>query len=82
MQATKKFFLDAGLQITMPQGIHNPSPAFMQNTKNRHERTPLKITQLKSPNFGKKNTNNKLWIWWRIAGSNRWPPACKAGALP
>ena len=20
--------------------------------------------------------------WWRIAGSNRWPPACKAGALP
>ena len=21
-------------------------------------------------------------IWWRWAGSNRWPPACKAGALP
>ena len=21
-------------------------------------------------------------IWWRLAGSNRWPPACKAGALP
>ena len=21
-------------------------------------------------------------FWWRIAGSNRWPPACKAGALP
>ena len=20
--------------------------------------------------------------WWRLAGSNRWPPACKAGALP
>ena len=20
--------------------------------------------------------------WWRIPGSNRWPPACKAGALP
>ena len=20
--------------------------------------------------------------WWRWAGSNRWPPACKAGALP
>ena len=21
-------------------------------------------------------------LWWRLAGSNRWPPACKAGALP
>ena len=24
----------------------------------------------------------KFSFWWRIAGSNRWPPACKAGALP
>ena len=23
-----------------------------------------------------------LFKWWRLAGSNRWPPACKAGALP
>ena len=21
------------------------------------------------------------WKWWRISESNRWPPACKAGAL-
>ena len=21
-------------------------------------------------------------MWWRIAGSNRWPPECKSGALP
>ena len=21
-------------------------------------------------------------LWWRIRGSNPWPPACKAGALP
>ena len=21
-------------------------------------------------------------VWWRLAGSNRCPPACKAGALP
>lgn len=28
---------------------------------------------------------NSLWFgkyWWRQTGSNRWPPACKAGALP
>ena len=24
----------------------------------------------------------RLLFWWRLAGSNRWPPACKAGALP
>ncbi len=23
-----------------------------------------------------------LRVWWRLAGSNRWPPACRAGALP
>ena len=26
--------------------------------------------------------NTILNIWWRQTGSNRWPPACKAGALP
>ena len=23
-----------------------------------------------------------FFLWWRCAESNRWPPACKAGALP
>ena len=27
-----------------------------------------------------RHTNNCRW--WRIRGSNPWPPACKAGALP
>ena len=26
--------------------------------------------------------SQSLLDWWRLAGSNRWPPACKAGALP
>ena len=25
---------------------------------------------------------SQFLFWWRLAGSNRWPPACKAGALP
>ena len=25
---------------------------------------------------------NQSLLWWRVPGSNRWPPACKAGALP
>ena len=28
-------------------------------------------------NFQRSSVN-----WWSLAGSNRWPPACKAGALP
>ena len=35
---------------------------------NNHNRT---ITKLKTLKF-----------WWRLTGSNRSPPACKAGALP
>ena len=27
-------------------------------------------------------TSVNSFIWWRVPGSNRWPPACKAGALP
>ena len=26
--------------------------------------------------------HSALFRWWRVPGSNRWPPACKAGALP
>src|SRR5690606_39456592 len=31
-----------------------------------------------------KNTHHRtaLRYWWRMTGSNRRPPACKAGALP
>ena len=30
----------------------------------------------------KKTVTEVTVVWWSIAGSNRWPPACKAGALP
>ena len=29
-----------------------------------------------------RNFIQSLMKWWRVPGSNRWPPACKAGALP
>ena len=38
--------------------------------------------------FKKLNEASISWCfsqsleWWRVPGSNRWPPACKAGALP
>ena len=45
-----------------------------------------------SLNFSKRNSMKPQLLpkfhsvslnrWWRVPGSNRWPPACKAGALP
>ena len=32
--------------------------------------------------FQSPGTSVNFFKWWRLAGSNRWPPACKAGALP
>ena len=32
--------------------------------------------------FSFQGTSFTLSGWWRIRGSNPWPPACKAGALP
>ena len=29
-----------------------------------------------------RGTSVNFFSWWRVPGSNRWPPACKAGALP
>ena len=29
-----------------------------------------------------QSISSDSFSWWRVPGSNRWPPACKAGALP
>ena len=34
------------------------------------------------PLFSFQGANGFCALWWRIAGSNRWPPECKSGALP
>ena len=36
----------------------------------------------REPARRKKTVTEVTVVWWSIAGSNRWPPACKAGALP
>ena len=46
----------------------------------RYKSESLQETQW-SFNF-RCNFSQFLKKWWRLAGSNRWPPACKAGALP
>ena len=38
---------------------------------------PKKFNEVSSFNGTSVN-----FLWWRLPGSNRWPPACKAGALP
>ena len=44
-------------------------------------RLSIPFAQVLSDSFVYKPSRNFL-KWWRLAGSNRWPPACKAGALP
>ena len=42
----------------------------------------LTTLTLKSPNEQVAKIHAKITEWWSYAGSNRRPPACKAGALP
>ena len=72
------------------QGIHQtPLNAWFMHRKNFS--VLIEFLNLWKINFsqGYKKYWYKLtmWknfskIWWRIAGSNRWPPECKSGALP
>ena len=41
---------------------------------------PLSRNSMKPQNFF--CCFSQSLVWWRVPGSNRWPPACKAGALP
>ena len=47
------------------------------NKLTKHSRSRESYTQ---PSLFSTTSPKK--IWWRITESNRWPPACKAGALP
>jgi hypothetical protein len=44
----------------------------------------LRIAHANAPKDARMNARHSLvWMgWWRMTGSNRRPPACKAGALP
>ena len=40
------------------------------------------ISSAPSPVLARQVVNQSINHWWRMTGSNRRPPACKAGALP
>ena len=40
------------------------------------------LNSIKVLNLFLQTLFNLQILWWRQTGSNRWPPACKAGALP
>ena len=42
----------------------------------------LRIAHAKLRLPAKPGVNDRVPRWWRMTGSNRRPPACKAGALP
>ena len=74
------------------QGIHRlPLIAWPQNNWHNHAEHFLCIyIQIVKEQiwmiFPSQPKKDVIWhlviFWWRWTGSNRWPPACKAGALP
>lgn len=67
---------------------HFLKPAAPQSDKRRSDLSkPLSMRSIKQSNFGRRRSTTILnysfhQTWWRQTGSNRRPPACKAGALP
>ena len=59
---------------------------FLLHTQIFKERSNQKIRNQHSPSSDgmliSKLYDAEASLWWSQAGSNRWPPACKAGALP
>ena len=45
-------------------------------------RVSKKLNEVPSFRMTLQSISQIFKVWWRLAGSNRWPPACKAGALP
>jgi hypothetical protein len=60
-------FLFGGARTRRPRGIKPPSTVRPASNSIQKKGTTLR---------------RFLFIWWSQAGSNRRPPACKAGALP
>ena len=80
-------------QITAGCDLSEPSlrlieiPAWrLQSTLKRSARRVVGQSGLEPPTSRLSvvcSSQLSYWpVWWRLAGSNRWPPACKAGALP
>jgi len=57
---------------------------FLKNSRliKRSRSTTKKPHARAQSRFGVENSTIALGPWWRMTGSNRRPPACKAGALP
>ena len=53
---------------------------FFQIVKERNSQWSFKRPNLNHDVLGTLDLG--LIFWWRLTGSNRRPPACKAGALP
>ena len=64
-------------QITKVQRIFYYSTIQLSKISVLHPELTLWVPS--SVTWKQKSIRKK---WWRWTGSNRWPPACKAGALP
>ena len=59
------------------QDVSNVPSHASAETRPRSNTTPARNLRLRPPDL-----DHPTGTWWRRSGSNRRPPACKAGALP
>ena len=58
-------------------GLEPPTSRLSGVRSNHLSYEPMLLSRCVSP-----TCPSSFRKWWRWTGSNRWPPACKAGALP
>jgi hypothetical protein len=73
------------------QPLHTDNEQSLHQTRQNHAdasaprtipKDPIGIHPMTQPDPPASNTQKVTPKWWRRTGSNRRPPACKAGALP
>ena len=62
--------------------VHLINLYFFQIVKEQSLSFGLKKTKPEHSSQNASDFHSGLISWWRLTGSNRRPPACKAGALP
>ena len=64
------------IKARRPEPYHGAKPTSLFPSRSVYKR------QLRSRQASPRNGPNPASFWWSRTGSNRRPPACKAGALP
>src|SRR5215469_18445243 len=62
--------------------LHDVRQRVRSATNRERARTNFSTNELGTERLKLRRQPSRLEVWWSQTGSNRRPPACKAGALP